>query len=56
MSTHSLTSEVAIGSRSHDVVGEDFFRILRSSSDTGLKEDRALLLLQGLVADLYQRL
>ena len=26
MSTHFLTSEVAIGSRSHDVVGEDFFK------------------------------
>ena len=39
MSVHSLTSEVGIGSKSHDLVGEDF-RILRmSSSDTGSKED-----------------
>ena len=39
MSAYSLTSEVA----------EDF-RILRmSSSDTGLREDRALLLMLGLV-------
>ena len=41
MSAHSLTSEVGIGSKSHDdLVGEDF-RILRmSSSYTGSKEDR----------------
>ena len=49
MSAHSLTSEVGIRPKSHDLVGEDF-RILRmSSSDTGLKEDRALLLMLGLV-------
>ena len=49
MSVHSLTSEVGIGSKSHDLVGEDF-RILRmSSSDTGSKDDRALLLLLGMV-------
>ena len=30
MSAHSLTTEVGIGSRSHDLVGEDF-RILRMS-------------------------
>ena len=30
MSAHSLTSEVDIGSKSHDLVGEDF-RILRIS-------------------------
>ena len=51
MSTHSLTSEVVIGSRLHDLEGEDF-RILRmSSSDTGWKEDRVLLLLLGLVTE-----
>ena len=51
MSTHSLTSEVGIGSRSYDLVEEDF-RILRmSSSDTGSKEDRALFWLLGLVAE-----
>ena len=50
MSTHSLTSEFGIGSRSHDLVGEEF-RILRIlSSDTLSKEDRALLLPLGLVA------
>ena len=44
MSVHSLTSEIGIGSRSHDLVGEEF-RILRMSpSDTGLKEDKALSL------------
>ena len=48
MSANSLTSEVGIGSRSLDLVGDDF-RILRmSSSDTGLKEDRALLLLDNI--------
>ena len=51
ISAHSLTSEVGIGSRSHDLVGEDF-RILRmSSSDTGSKEDRALLLILGLMIE-----
>ena len=49
MSAHSLTSEVGIGSKSHDLVGEDF-RILRmSSSDTSSNEDMALLLMLGLV-------
>ena len=49
--THSLTSEVGIGSESHALVGENF-RILRmSSSDTGSKEDRALLLMLGLVIE-----
>ena len=51
MSPHSLTSEVGSGSKSHDLVWEDF-RILRmSSSDTGSKEDRALLLMLGLVIE-----
>ena len=51
MSAHSLTREVGIGSKSHDLIGEDF-RILRmSSSDTGSKEDRALLLMLGLVIE-----
>ena len=51
MSVHSLTNEVGIGSRSHVLMGEEF-RILRmSSSDTGSKEDRALLLLLGLVKE-----
>ena len=40
-STHSLTSAVGMGSKSHDLVVDDF-RILRMSpSDTGSKEDRA---------------
>ena len=48
MSAQSLTSEVGIGSRSHDLVGDDFriWRLL--SSDTGSKEDRALLFMLGL--------
>ena len=37
MSAHSLTNEVGIGSRSHDLVGE-YFTILRMSpSDPGSK-------------------
>ena len=51
MSVHCLTSEAGIGSRSHDLVGEEF-RILRMSfSDTGSKEDRAPLLIFGLVRE-----
>ena len=50
MSAHSLTSAVGIGSRSHDLVVDDF-RILRMPSDTGSKEDRAVLLLFGLVRE-----
>ena len=51
MCTHSLSNEVGIRSRSHALVGEEF-RILRMSpSDTGLKEDRALLLHLGLVRE-----
>ena len=51
MSAHSLTSAVGIGSRSHDLVVDDF-RILRMSpSYTGSKEDRAVLLLFGLVTE-----
>ena len=51
MSAYSLTNEVGIRSRSHDLVGEEF-RILRMSpSNTGSKGDRALLLLLGLVRE-----
>ena len=49
MSAHSLTSKVGIGSRSHDLVVEEF-RILRMSP-SALKEKRALLLLLGLVRE-----
>ena len=46
-----MTSAVGMGSRSHDLVVGDF-RILRMSpSDTGSKEDRAVLLLFGLVRE-----
>ena len=51
MSVHSLTSEIGIGSRSHDLVGEDFRSLKMSSSDTGSKEDRALLLMLVLVIE-----
>ena len=51
MSTYALTNEVENGSRSHDLVVEDF-RILRMlPSDTASKEDRALLLTLGLVGE-----
>ena len=51
ISAHSLTSDVGIGSRSHDLDGEDF-RILSSSSlDTGVKEDRVFLVGLGLVTE-----
>ena len=51
MSAHSLTSAVGMGSRSPDLVVDDL-RILRMSPlDTGSKEDRAVLLLFGLVRE-----
>ena len=43
ISAHSLTSDVGIGSRSHDLDGEDFRILSISSSDTGVKEDRVFL-------------
>ena len=51
ISAHSLTSDVGIGSRSHDLDDEDFRILSRSSSDTGLKEDRVLLVGLGLVTE-----
>ena len=51
ISAHCLTSEDGIGSKSHDLVAEDF-RILRMSlSDTGSKENRARLFMLGLVIE-----
>ena len=51
MFAHSLTGEVGIRSRSHDLVGK-VSRILRmSSSETGLKEDMLVLLVLGLVTE-----
>ena len=41
MSAHSLTSAVGIGSRSHDLVVDDFRMLRMSPSDTGSKEGRA---------------
>ena len=49
ISAHSLTSDVRIGSRSHDLDGEDFRILSSSSSDTGVKEDRVFLVGLGLV-------
>ena len=51
MSSHSLTSEVGIGSKSHNLEGEDFKILRMSFSDTSSKEDRALLLMHGLVIE-----
>ena len=50
ISAHSLTSDIGIGSRSHNLDSEDF-RIWRSSSDTGAKEDRVFLVGLGLVTE-----
>ena len=49
ISAHSLTSDVGIGSRSHDLDGEDFRTLSSSSSDTGVKENRVFLVGSGLV-------
>ena len=51
MSTHSLTNKVGIGSRSHDLVGKEFRILSQLPTDTGLKEDRALLFLLSLVKE-----
>ena len=51
MSVHSLMNEVGIRSRSHDLVREEFRILWMSPSDTGLKEDRVLFLLLGLVRE-----
>ena len=51
ISAHSLTSDVGIGSRSHDLDGEDFRILSSSSSDTGVKEDRVFLVGLGLVIE-----
>ena len=48
MSVHSLTCEVAIRSKLHDLLSEDFPIWRMSSSDTGLEEDRTLLLMLAL--------
>ena len=50
ISAHSLTSVVGIGSRSHDLYGEDFRILSSSSSDTGVKKDRVFLVGLGLVS------
>ena len=51
ISAHSLTSDVGIGSRSQDLDGEDFGIFSRSSSDTGVKEDRVFLVGLGLMTE-----
>ena len=51
ISAHSLTSDVGIGSRSQDLDGDDFRILSRSSSDTGVNEDRAFLVELGLVTE-----
>ena len=49
ISTHSLTSDIGIGSRSHDVDGEDLRILSWLSSDTGVKQDRVFLVGMDLV-------
>ena len=39
MPAHSLTSKVGIGSKSHDLVAEDFRILKMSSSDIGAKKE-----------------
>ena len=51
ISAYSLTSDVGIGSMSQDLGGEDFRILGRSSSDTGVKEDRAFFFELGLVTE-----
>ena len=51
MSAHSLTNKFGIRSISHYLVGEEFRILSMSPSDTGAKEDRALLFLLGLVRE-----
>ena len=51
ISAHSLTSDVGIGSRSQDLDGADFRILSRSSSDTGVKEDRVFLVGLGLMTE-----
>ena len=51
ISAHSLTSDIGIGPRLQDLDGEDFKILSRSSSDTGVKEDRVFLAELGLVTE-----
>ena len=51
ISAQSLTSDIGIGSRLQDLDGEDFRLLSRSSSDTGVKEDRVFLVELGLVTE-----
>ena len=51
ISSHSLTSDIGIGSRSQVLDGEDFRILSRSFPDTGVKEDRAFLMELGLVTE-----
>ena len=51
ISADSLTRDIGIGSRSHNLDGEDFRILSRSSSDTGVKEDRVFLVGLGLVTE-----
>ena len=51
ISAHSLTSDVGIGSRSHDLDAEDFRILSSSSSDTGVNKDSVFLIELGLVTE-----
>ena len=50
-SAHPLISDVGIRSRLKDLDGEDFRILSRSSSDTGVKEERVYLVELGLVTE-----
>ena len=49
ISAHSFTNDVGFGSRSQNLDGEDFRILSRSSSVTGVKEDRLFLVRLDLV-------
>ena len=51
ISAHSLTSDLRIRSRSHDLDGADFRILSSSSSDTGVKEGRVFLVVLGLITE-----
>ena len=51
ISAYSLTNDVGIGSRSQDLDDEGLRILTRSSSDTGVKEDRVFLVGLGLVTE-----
>ena len=48
ISIHALNKEAGIGSRSHDLIGDDFTISNRSSSEIGEKDVKLQVILSGL--------